>query len=164
MLTQERLKQLVNYDPLSGEFTWKIARKKASQSAECGRINSHGYRVIGIDYSQYRACRLAFLYMNGKFPNDQVDHINRNKQDDRWINLRNVTSIENNQNTTKKSNNSSGYKGVSLNKRTNKWLAQICFKGKRHYLGVFNSPEIASIAYKQAASKLHSINPEGAIQ
>lgn len=164
MLTQERLKELVNYDPTSGEFTWKIGRKKASQSSTCGRIDSHGYKVIGIDYSKYRACRLAFLYMDGKFPDDQVDHINRDKKDDRWCNLRNVTSIENNQNTIKKSNNTSGYKGVSWSKKSNKWLAQICFKGKRHYLGHFDNPENASTAYKQAASKLHSINPEGAIQ
>jgi HNH endonuclease/AP2 domain len=102
--------------------------------------------------------------MNGNFPSHQIDHVNRNRQDDRWENLRHVTALENNQNTHKKSTNKSGYKGVSLHKTTKKWIAQICFKGKSRNLGYFESPEAASVAYKQAASKLHSINPEGEIQ
>lgn len=164
MLTQERLKELVNYDPDSGIFTWKIGRKKVFQNSVCGRVDSNGYRVIGIDYSKYRACRLAFLYMNGEFPKHQVDHINRIKHDDRWENLRDVTSLENNQNTLKKSTNKSGYKGVSFHKKSNKWVAQICFNGKSYNLGGYSTPEKASKVYKESASVIHAINPEGAIQ
>ena len=99
MLTQERLKQLLNYDPETGIFTRIISvSSNALKGDIAGWINGHGYRQLSIDYKKYDCHRLAFLYMLGKLPNEEVDHINHIRSDNRWINLREVTRHENKKN------------------------------------------------------------------
>jgi len=114
ILTQNRLKELLEYNPETGLF---IRKKTTASNAQVGNIagflNKHtGYKSIHIDGKEYYCHRLAFLYMNGFLPEKQVDHINRIKDDNRWINLRNATSTENLQNTSLRKSNKSGEKGV----------------------------------------------------
>ena len=83
MLTQERLKELLHYCPDTGIFTWIKPKQTTRVGDECGFINDPGYRGIGIDSRPYKSHRLAFLYMLGRLPNKQVDHINQVKSDNR---------------------------------------------------------------------------------
>lgn len=87
-LTQKRLKKLLYYNPDTGIFTWKINSRRSLKDAPAGNLHPSGYIRIGIDSKEYRAHRLAFLYMEGYIPENDVDHINRVRDDNRWKNLR----------------------------------------------------------------------------
>lgn len=97
MLTQDFLRHLLHYDPLTGEWTWinPLPRSRMRCGDSAGRITSHGRRQIRIASGFYYASRLAFLYMTGEMPKEQVDHINRIRSDDRWENLREATQSQN---------------------------------------------------------------------
>ena len=155
MLTQAELKKALHYDPETGVFTrlrsWGTG--KAGTPVTC---ITDGYVVVGVGGKQHRACRLAFLYMTGAFPIGQVDHINRNRSDDRWCNLRAVTHAENQQNCSPiRKNNRSGFKGVSWCSRRRRWQAHIQANGKQKNLGVFKTIEEAVAAYRAAEKMLH---------
>lgn len=99
-LTQERLQHLLDYDPLTGIWLWRnpLFRSKMNPGDVAGRITQQGRRQIRIASGFFYASRLAFLYMTGKWPKDQVDHINRIKDDDRWENLREANQSQNSYN------------------------------------------------------------------
>lgn len=159
ILTQERLKKLLTYDPETGVFVWakQTSRIKIGDVAGCN--HSSGYRNINIDYKQYSAHRLVWLYMVGAFPPDQIDHINRNKSDNRFANLRAVTGSENQHNANLKITNTSGYKGVYYHKTNKKWAAEICLNNVKNRLGNFSTPEEASAAYLAAQKIYHPTYP-----
>jgi hypothetical protein len=138
MLTQERLKELISYDPETGLFSRKINTGKSRYGDSFGNLDSKGYLRGCIDWKEYRLHRLAFLYMTGNLPKGQVDHINRNRTDNRWVNLREVTQSENNRNSPIKSNNKSGIIGVDFRKDFNKWRASATLNGKHIHLGLFS--------------------------
>lgn len=123
-------------------------RTAANQPA--GGIDGKGYVRIGIDGGQYRAHRLAWLYVHGVWPKSQIDHINRNRRDNRICNLREATGTQNNGNMPAR-NVSSKYKGVGWHKETRKWRAFIRIKGKAIHLGVYNYEFDAHEAYMSAA-------------
>jgi hypothetical protein len=155
ILTQNRLKELLEYNPETGLF---VRKKTTAPNAQAGNVagclNKHiGYRSISIDGKEYYCHRLAFLYMTGNFPEKQVDHINRIKDDNRWTNLRKVTSGENLQNTSLRKSNKSGAKGVFWYAQRNKWIAYIRFNNKRYSLGYYINFEDAVTARKQAEDK-----------
>lgn len=152
MLTQERLKELLSYDPNTGDFTRLIGRSgpKARKGDVAGRDNGQGYIRIYVDGKGYKAHRLAWFYMTGYWPSE-VDHKNTVRSDNRWSNLREATRHENRTNCSAYKNNSSGIKGVSFYKPTGKWKAQIQKNGKKIGLGYFNTKEDAGAAYAQAA-------------
>jgi HNH endonuclease len=92
VLTAERLREMLSYNPATGIFTRLIATSGSVHIGDiAGTFNSKGYRQIRVDRHQYLASRLAHLFMTGAFPKDQMDHINRVRSDDRWCNLRAVT-------------------------------------------------------------------------
>lgn len=154
MLTQQRLKSQINYCPDSGTFTWIVARKGVSKDKECGRISKgHGYREICIDNKLYRAHQLAFLYMNGVFVDSEIDHINRDKTDNKWCNLRPCTKSQNAANVGLKKSNTSGAKGVVWDKSRNKWRVQIRINGKKTNLGRYENFEEAVEVSKKALEK-----------
>lgn len=156
MLTQERLKEVLHYDPDTGVFTWK----KYRVGTVAGHIHKgHGYLTIGVDKKVYLAHRLAWLYVYGTWPVDQLDHRNRVRTDNRISNLRESNQFENAQNKNKASNNSSGYPGVSFHSRDMKYAAYITVSKKRKSLGYFSSAEEAYEARKQAKAKLHTFQP-----
>ena len=158
MLTQEILKTIIEYDCITGLFKWKERLQKRKIDWFGGYKQSDGYMQIRILNKKYMAHRLAWLYCYGKFPQNIIDHINRNKSDNRIKNLREATYSENQQNTDKKSNNKSGYKGVAYEKVAKKWRSQISVNGKRIHIGYFNTKEEAAEAYKTTSSKLFSHN------
>lgn len=154
-LTQERLRYLLDYDPESGLFSWKNPQSKRCKVGQvAGTVKSTGYLEIQIDRKLYKAHRLAHLYMTGEFPAEQIDHVNRIKTDNRWANLRAATQSQNNMNRFQ-ANNTSGKKGVSWDKQTGKWKAQITVNGKTYRLGLYNDMEDAAVAYSTIAKILH---------
>lgn len=162
MITQEYLKECLVYDPETGIFTWRerIGVSKKWNTRYAGKIAGNvlpiGHRRISINKRSYRAHVLAFLYMTGEFPNHEVDHINGIPDDNRWCNLRDGEHALNLQNLRgPKSNNSTGFLGVSLSKKTNKFVAFIGKNGEKKYLGQFDTPELAHEAYLQAKRELH---------
>ena len=165
MLTQERLKELLHYDQETGVFTRKTKVGKYLAGSVSGAKHNKGYIQITIDGSNLLAHRLAWLYVYGKFPIDQIDHINRIKTDNSIKNLRDVDSSTNLHNVGLRSHNTSGVTGVVWNARSNKWIAQIIHKNKRYYIGCFETVESASIARKhkekllmQSELKAHDCN------
>ena len=154
-LTAEKLRELLHYDPATGIFTWKVSTARRVKVGDiAGYSNGNGYLQISVQSRLYLAHRLAWLYMYGTWPTDQLDHINRNRSDNQISNLREVTNKQNGQNQSKPSNNTSGYTGVSWYKRTYKWVAQIMHNQKRIHLGYFTDREDA-IAARKAAEKLY---------
>lgn len=157
-LTQEYLKSILHYDPKTGIFTRRVSNNGWLAGEVAGGNNGHGYIAIEINGVAYRAHRLAFLYMTGAFPADQVDHINGTKDDNRWNNLRAVTNTENQRNARRRRSNTSGYLGVSPQKSTGKWLAYISVNGRKKYLGTFTDL-LDAVAARKAADILYNYHP-----
>ena len=153
-MTQEYLKSLLDYNPETGKFIWRVSKSNYAKSrSEAGWI-SNGYRIIRIDGKGYRAHRLAWLWYYGSWPEDQIDHINHNRDDNRIENLREVSHIENHKNQSLFCNNTSGHVGVHWYKTTKKWRAQIKANGKKIIsLGYFKEKEDAIKARKEAEAK-----------
>jgi len=135
-LTQERLKELLDYDQDTGIFRWRVNRGgKAGDIA--GSIRTNRYRRIMVDGKLYQSSRLVWLFMEGYFPEHECDHENRIKDDDRWDNIRHVSSQCNNRNRGRSKNNTSGVTGISWHKTCEKWHAQIEINYKHKHLGYF---------------------------
>jgi|UPI000695CACA hypothetical protein len=144
----------LDYDPETGLFTWKhTLNPKVRAGAVAGSINDRGYRTISINVRHRRAHRLAWLVMTGSWPDNDVDHINGNRDDNRWENLRAATRSQNNMNSRMRVSNVTGMKGVAFNKMRGTWQASIKIDGKYKHLGAFKSPEEAKSAYDLAANK-----------
>lgn len=154
-LDAEKLRRLLKYEPESGQFFWAEDANKPGRNLAGKRAGSRKgmrYRYIKIDYEAYAEHHLAWLYVYGRWPTKEVDHINLNKCDNRISNLREATRSQNAHNTAIVRTNTSGFKGVSrLNGR---WRAAIRYGGKRAYLGTFPTPEMAAAAYASAAKRL----------
>jgi hypothetical protein len=158
-LTQERLKELLDYDPETGIFTWRVDRGYKAKAGTIAGYESKGYWMIGVDRidkskdSPYQAGRLAFLWMTGTFPNADCDHADGNPLNNKWTNLREASRSQNQRNKRVQSNNVTGLKGVSLHRGT-KWVARIKVDGeKKPYLGIFDCPAAAHFAYIVAADE-----------
>jgi hypothetical protein len=149
MITAEHLRELLEYDPVTGNFVWKVRHERVLAGAIAGGISSKGYRKIKIDGRAYSAHRLAWLYVYGEWPADQIDHINRQKADNRIANLRPATNAQNQANRLRRCDNNSGYRGVGH--RGGRWQACIQLDGRNTCLGTFGTPEEASAAYHAAA-------------
>lgn len=152
MLTQQRLKELLDYNPETGDFTWKVRRKGVKVGKPAGSVHNAGYLHFMVDGKQYLNHRLAVLWMTGKFPEDgmDVDHINQNKKDNRWSNLRVVTRSINMQNKDQpQANSKTGIRGVSRYK--DKFAVEITANGQRVYRALYDTlaeAHQASIAMK----------------
>ena len=159
----QRLKELLIYDPETGVFKHNLARQGVTVGAKAGYVNSDGYVYIVLDKKKYVAHRLIWLYLYGHWPTNQLDHINRIRHDNRLINLREVTIKENRQNLNLTSKNKSGVRGVSFDKPTNLWRANIQVNGKTINLGRYDTIEKAAKAYAMGAKKYHTHNNTVAI-
>lgn len=155
MITQERLKELLHYDPETGVFTWRIRTSNRVKVGDvAGSAAAYGYLEIGIDGVTAKSHRLAFLYMTGEWPEHDVDHINGIRTDNRWANLRTATRSQNLQNLrAAKSNSKTGLLGVSPYNGT--FRASIKHNGKQITLGRFSCPHAAHAAYLKAKAELH---------
>ncbi len=154
-LTAEYLRSVLHYDQETGIFTRKVSTSNSVKVGDvAGCPNGDGYLLIMVQSRLYKAHRLAWLYVSGEWPEDQIDHINRNRSDNRITNLREVSHKQNQQNRSKPSNSTSGHPGVSWYKRYYKWVARITHNYKLIHLGYFTDREEA-IAARKAAEKLY---------
>lgn len=151
-----RVKELLHYDPETGAWTQKTRRKGSGliPGEPAGCIAPSGYLMIGIDYRRYRAHRLAWLWMTGEMPAN-VDHINGNRADNRWGNLRVADQSQNTANSKRSKANTSGFKGVSRHWPSGKWQAGIVKNRRRQYLGLFETPKQAHDAYCVKAKEIY---------
>ena len=157
-LTQERLRQLLHYDPATGVFRWaQITSHRVSVGDVAGSIKDptgdRPYRTIMIDGKNYRVNRLAWLYVHGGSPRF-IDHKNGDTLDDRIDNLRPCTRSQNNANAKRGARNRSGFKGVCWVTEKSKWIAQIQRSGQRYHLVYFDNPRAAHDEYMRAARGL----------
>lgn len=144
------------YDPETGHFYRRVTTGQKGQfGSKAGTLTNPGYWAISINGKPYLAHRLAWFYVYGTWPKDQIDHINRNRADNRISNLREATCSQNLRNTKRRSNNTSGHKGVNWSKIAKKWQSTIRIDGKRQHLGYYHELEDASTAYQVAASKYY---------
>jgi hypothetical protein len=156
MLTQEKLKEILFYEPKTGLFTRKITKSNRAVAGSLVLNKYNKYMVIGIDNKNYYLHRLAWLYIYGEWPKNDIDHINGIKSDNRIENLRDVTKSVNMQNLIKKTNkNQTDYLGVSFCKKSKKWYSRISVNKKQITIGRFNSPELAYESYLKAKRELH---------
>lgn len=150
IISAERLREILHYDPDTGIFRWRISptpRVKIGQIAGHTQRMRPGYsrRRIVLGTRDYKSSQLAWLYMTGEFPPLKVDHINTDPMDNRWINLRLATTAQNGWNVGLRPNNTTGLIGVGYDKQRKKWRASVHI-----YLGRFDTPEAAHEAYKKA--------------
>lgn len=156
-LTYERATEIFRYDAENGVLERKLP---SGRWRACGdKPNCNGYGQVKMDGKPYFTHRLIWLLAYGEWP-EFIDHINRNKLDNRLENLRAVTRTENQHNHGLRKNNTSGYIGVYFHKQANKYEAQIILNGKRIYLGLYATAEEAFTAYMIAKIDLHPTSPD----
>lgn len=158
-LTADFVRSILDYDQMNGQFTWRRRddvpqtwnTKFAGKGA--GGASGHGYRTLRIKNVSYYLHRLAFLHMTGRWPIG-IDHINGDKSDNRWANLREAAQFQNQANSTRPSRNKTGRIGVSWDKKNNRWRADIRVRGKSMNLGRYGTFEEA-VAAREAAESHH---------
>lgn len=153
MLTPDLLKTLFQYDPETGNLIWRVTKSAtAPAGSTAGSVNARGHINVQINKKMYAAHQIVFALHHGFIP-PEIDHVNGIKTDNRIENLRTCTSSQNKGNIGLLSTNKSGYRGVSLNKSTGFYHAQIKINGKQTYLGRFDTPEAAARVYNIAAKE-----------
>ncbi len=153
MITKSELKKLFHYDKYTGLFTRLVTVKhNAKKGSLAGSVNSCGYLLFRVNTKKYRAHRMAWLYVYGANPKNEIDHINGDKLDNRIENLRDITSMENSRNRTT-SINKFGVVGLSWCKKTKKFYSRITIKRKTECLGYYFSMFDAICARKSAENK-----------
>ena len=159
-ITHSRLLEVLHYDPDSGEFTYRV--KRGSRVPVGGRAGTesgeHRYIWIGIDYQRYSAHRLAWFYMTGSWPAEEVDHRDCDPYNNRWANLRAASKAQNQYNQRKPKNNTSGVKGLHWLKKKGKWRAAVAAtaeNGFNGYLGIYADREDAIAAIKAGRRLIH---------
>ncbi len=146
VISQKELKELLDYDPETGIFRWKVKPSaKVAMGSTAGHLTNSGYWGIKINGYRYGAHRLVWLYVYGKWPIYQIDHINGNPIDNRLCNLRDISVRENGQNLP--IHRSGRLCGCSPT-TSGKWEARIKIRGVKHYLGTFTTEEEAHTRYK----------------
>ena len=152
-MTEEEalLQKYLSYCPFSGVFTWKLCPgTRVKQGDKAGCIGATGYVQIRFKTKVYKAHRLAWLFMTGKWPPHQIDHKNGIEDDNRWRNLRLATCQQNAMNQAIGTRNKSGVIGICYYKRTGRWETYITVKGKRVRLGTYKTIEEAMAVRSQA--------------
>lgn len=155
------LRDVLNYDPETGDFTWNSSKGFRVKGAKAGTTCPRGYVSIGVGRKIHKAHRLAWLFVHGVWPSGQIDHIDRNKSNNRIANLRDVAQSINqeNRNDARADNKLSALGVSSWSDGRAGFRAQIKVRGKVQYIGTFETPEKAHAAYIEAKKKFH----EGAV-
>lgn len=155
MLTQELLNSLFDYDPVTGV----LIRKSTGREAGTVKTNGDGnfYRQVGIRGKLFYVHRLIFLMVEGKLPEEQVDHVNGNGLDNSWENLRKVSNRVNGKNVKLHRTNTSGHAGVYWHSRRGKWVSVIFADGSSQYLGLY-SDFCEAVKVRKAAEVKHGFH------
>ena len=154
------LRRLVQYEPETGQFI-RLAAPKRGAGKRFGKPaaqwrNENGYVLISLGRRwRFRAHQLAWLYMTGEWPSGDIDHVDGDRANTKWANLRAATRSQNLANSCLKTTNTSGIKGVSWDTKRGLWRSQISNQGRRHFLGRYASKDEAAAAYECAARKLY---------
>lgn len=137
-MNQEEVRRLFDYNADTGELVNKVTRGgNAPAGSRVGCDKGNGYLMVGVNKKFYLVHRLIWLWVHGYFPENNIDHINRDRSDNRLVNLREVSQSCNARNSTTKSNNTSGVNGISWDRRRGKWRPVITVNRKDHHLGYF---------------------------
>jgi hypothetical protein len=151
----QNLWELFDYKPLTGEFIWKNSTGAAARNSVAGSLQNKGYCSVRINNGRYLAHRLVWCWVTGTDPADyEVDHIDGNRLNNAWKNLRLATCSQNRCNSKTRKHNCTGIKGAKITP-TGKYQARIVKDKVYHYLGTFDTAEQAGAAYAVAAAKLH---------
>jgi hypothetical protein len=151
-----RVRELLDYNPRTGIFKWRVSRGTAKAGSVAGWTHSAGYVYIRVDGIDYKAHRLAWLHYYGVAPADLIDHKDRDNGNNRINNLREATHAQNQQNKKVYANNKSGHKGVSWYPLRRKWRVRIQHNTKPILVGFFDTIEEAIKARKKVEKKLHT--------
>lgn len=165
VLNAETLRSLLAYDEVTGKFINRVARgKKIKPGSLAGSVRNGGngsgggYLVISIDYMHHYAHRLAWLYVTGKWPNHEIDHIDGDRLNNAFSNLRDIkhaSNIQNQKAVCRSDNKTTGLRGVSPAHQGSGFTAVIHVNRRRIHLGTFGSKEVAHQAYLDAKRLLH---------
>lgn len=158
LLSQSSLKELLDYDHDTGALRWKIRKSSTVQAGDVAGKIRKGYVVISIDCREYLGHRLAWLYVYGKWPSGDLDHINHVRDDNRIENLRIADHAMNSKNNKMHVNNTSGVMGVRWREKQQRWNVNITSCGKQMFLGSFVDFFEACCARKSAENK-HGYHP-----
>jgi hypothetical protein len=162
-LTQEELREALDYNPLTGLFVWISPRKSIRVGAVAGDFSGR-YVRLKFQQKSYPAHCLAWLYMTGRWPKDEIDHIDTNKHNNAWKNLREATRVQNAHNASPMNNKKySRLKGVTYAKGRRKWMASIRLGGKHsRFIGYFDTEQEAHAAYVAKARETRGEFARGA--
>lgn len=151
----ETIRRCLSYEPKTGIFRWLSSRRgRPGVGKRAGCIRPDGYLIITIDKTHYRAHRIAWFLMTGRWPLVHIDHINMKPSDNRWRNLRECTVSQNHGNMRAHRDSSTGIKGAyRCSKSQTRWFSRIYINGRTRYLGRFDSAKAAHAAYVVAARK-----------
>jgi len=155
--TAERVRELLIYDPSTGVFSWRVRRNNIRAGAIAGNAShQRGYRIISIDKKRYLAHRLAWLYMTGEWPQDEIDHIDGQTDNNRLANLRPASRVQNSQNSKRDVGATSIHPGVYWNKSRGKWQASVRVgDGSKKFLGRYDDERPAALMYQIARELYH---------
>ncbi|WP_320728213.1 HNH endonuclease [Enterobacter ludwigii] len=155
-LSRERLMELLSYSPVTGRFTWIKSGPGVTVGKVAGNSSGNkGYVRIKIDGHLYLAHRLAWLYVYGSWPKEEIDHVNLIRDDNRISNLREASRAQNSRNKHLRKDNSSGDKGVYWHKGSHKWQVSSGLNGNLFYLGLYDDKELACLVASEFRSKYH---------
>lgn len=157
-ITAQEVRRLLDYDPLTGVLTNKIARgRRIKAGTTAGYTRPDGYRMVCLNYGRYLVHRIAWLHVYGYWPKGQVDHIDQNPMNNAILNLRECNDAENAQNLDPRGYGSSGYLGVTVyHHDPSKWVAKIKLHGKHTNLGIYRCKTAAYVAYCRAKAAMHT--------
>lgn len=159
-LNQERVRELFDYDSENGLLIRKKDHRGRMINLTCGhKPIRNGYGKIEIDGKNYYTHRLIWLWVHGSWPDGEIDHLDRDRMNNRIENLRVVVGSENQHNHRIRRDNSSGFPGVYWDKHAKKYKAQIMLNNKQIHLGYFTTPEEAFLAYQLAKIEMHHSSP-----
>lgn len=157
-ITRERLRELATYDPETGMFIALTSRGSIAAGHVIGVREAKGHLCANLDGRRYKLHHLAWFWVHGEWPAQILDHENRNPADNRIANLRLSTNAANGANRHINRNNTSGYRGVAWDRKSNCWRAHIRHHGKRIHLGLHQTPEAASAAFRAASALLRPLH------
>lgn len=152
MLTQEEVREHLSYDPGTGELKWRKGRRGRKGNMDVGSSDGDGYIQLKIDRKVYKAHRIIWLWWYGYFPENQIDHIDRDRMNNRLSNLREVSHQCNMRNAGMDKRNSSGVKGVTRHELADKWQVCIRVANKTRYLGIYTC-FVEAVAHRLAAEQ-----------